>query len=173
MLNKISIIILSLLIGIFILGCGVSKGKSDAESINKETQNPASDQTKEISKPINNNGINWTTYEEGFKLSKEQGKPIMIYFYADWCRYCKKMEEETYANNYVIEEAKRYVCVKVDLTKPDEKARAIAKKYNVEGLPTVIFIDYQGNFQEGNTSRGFVKFDQLIGAMQRLRSRNE
>jgi len=48
--------------------------------------------------------INWMGFEElEESLSKEE-KPVVIYFYTDWCVYCKKMEKHAFKNSEVISE---------------------------------------------------------------------
>jgi len=85
-------------------------------------------------------GIRWYSYEEGMKIAGEQNKPVMIDIYANWCRYCKKLDKETYSNPDVIELAKNFVCIKVN---SDERGD-IASKYRVYGLPTVLFLQANG-----------------------------
>lgn len=70
-------------------------------------------------------------------LAKEQGKPILIDFYADWCSWCRRMDEDTYANMQVAEMAKQFICVKIDTQEQPD----IAQKYKVRGLPTTAFLN--------------------------------
>ena len=34
--------------------------------------------------------VNWISFEEAIKLTKENPKPLLIDVYTDWCGYCKK-----------------------------------------------------------------------------------
>ena len=45
--------------------------------------------------------VKWYTIQEAEKLSKEQGKKVMIDVYTDWCGWGKKMDSETF-NHPVI-----------------------------------------------------------------------
>ena len=65
-----------------------------------------------------------------------ENKPILIDFYADWCSWCRRMDEETYGNPKVAELAKQFICVKIDTDKQPE----VAKQYKVRGLPTTAFL---------------------------------
>lgn len=46
--------------------------------------------------------INWITFEQLEDSLKVKSKKVFISFYADWCSYCKKMDEAAYKNNEVI-----------------------------------------------------------------------
>ena len=85
--------------------------------------------------------VEWYTYEEGMALAKEQNKPVMIDFHADWCGFCKKLDSETYSDSNVIEMSENFVNIKVDT----EKQGQLAQDYGVRGLPTIVFTDPQGN----------------------------
>ena len=85
--------------------------------------------------------IEWHSYDEGMALAKEQNKPVMIDFYADWCGWCKKLDSETYVDSDVIKMSEDFINVKVDT----EVQGNFAQKYGVRGLPTIVFTDSDGN----------------------------
>lgn len=41
--------------------------------------------------------------EEAFILQKETKKPIVFFFYTNWCRYCFAMKDNTFTNEKVID----------------------------------------------------------------------
>jgi peroxiredoxin len=91
------------------------------------------------------------------------GKPVVIRFWADWCRYCEgemKMIEQSYQHQRQSGHAFEMLAInagqdkasaasfarKLGLTYPvllDETAK-IAKQYGVSGLPTTYFVDAKG-----------------------------
>jgi len=83
--------------------------------------------------------------EEGFRQSEISQMPVLIDFYADWCRTCKELDEKTWPDPEVQTFINQYVLVKLDLTKNDEITRAYKTKYNVIGPPTVILFDVAKN----------------------------
>ena len=46
--------------------------------------------------------INWIGFEELEESLKKEVKPVVIYFYTDWCVYCKKMDRNAYKNPEII-----------------------------------------------------------------------
>jgi thiol:disulfide interchange protein DsbD len=89
--------------------------------------------------------IKWIhSVSEGLALAKQEGKPAVIDFYADWCPPCQKMEKTTFREKQVIEELARFVTIKADLTNSSSKGQSAAKEYGVQVIPTYVFIDTQG-----------------------------
>jgi thioredoxin-related protein len=86
--------------------------------------------------------IDFKTYDEGIKLVKNLKKKAFIYFHADWCKYCKKMEKEAFSNSEVIEYLNdNYISILVD-TDHEEK---IAAKYDAKRLPMLYFLKEDGS----------------------------
>jgi len=75
------------------------------------------------------------------KEAKERRKPVMIDFYTRWCRWCKELDRNTYADRRVDELSSNFVCVKVDA----EKDMAAAARYDVRGYPTIVFLNPNGS----------------------------
>ncbi|MCL5773480.1 MAG: thioredoxin family protein [Firmicutes bacterium] len=87
------------------------------------------------------NGIHWLySYDQALQMSKSTGKTLMIYFYTDWQEWCKKMDEETFANPDVVEMSEKFVCLRVN----SEKEQALAGKYHAKASLTIIFIQTSG-----------------------------
>ena len=92
-------------------------------------------------------GIVWQTYsEEKLALALERGQPVMIDFYADWCIPCLELDRITFTDPAVIEATQNMMRLKVDLTNFDSpESEALRQQYNIAGVPTIVFIDDQGN----------------------------
>lgn len=74
------------------------------------------------------------SYTEAVKKSGEVGKPVLAFFTADWCQWCKKMKSETMSDSKVQAALKSYIVVYVDT----DKDRAPARKFGVESLPSYV-----------------------------------
>ena len=107
--------------------------------------------------------VRWyTNVEEASSAALESNKPMMVDFWADWCEACEVMEKEVYNDPRFVNEAPRFLAVRIDF----EKKQALARKYNVAALPTVIFTDSYGN--ELFRYRGFLDAKPLAELMRSL-----
>lgn len=75
--------------------------------------------------------------------ARAEKKFYFLEFYADWCKPCKWMEDNTYSNGKLAEYIQdNYVAVKINIE--DFDGHALKEKYNVEYLPTIIVFNDQG-----------------------------
>ena len=69
--------------------------------------------------------------------AKSEGKLVVIDFTAEWCKPCKQMDAETWANPRVKNWlAKHAIAVKVDV---DQEPK-LAQEFEVQAMPTVIIL---------------------------------
>jgi len=78
-------------------------------------------------------------YEQALQLQQELKVPLVIYFAADWCPYCRSLDGQ-YLTATPVQQYLRGV-VKVRIT-PDHgrPERELAKQYGVTGYPTFLII---------------------------------
>ena len=85
--------------------------------------------------------IRWYDYREGLATGRAKGKKIYINFRADWCSYCRVMENKTFVDPSVVSFLNEFfIAIKVD----SEKEKDIAAEYNVRGLPDNWFMMADG-----------------------------
>lgn len=105
--------------------------------------------------------INWHAYEEGLALAKQEGKKIFVHFYADWCAYCEKMENETLKNSAVIDYLNQnFIPVRVN----SEKDRDLARNYYIRGLPSTWFVSETG--EKISSLPGYISAEMLLNALK-------
>jgi thioredoxin-like negative regulator of GroEL len=86
--------------------------------------------------------VHWySSVEEASALAVPANQPIMIDFWADWCGACKVMEKDVYATSDFLKATERFLPVKIHF----DKKTALARKYNVDALPMIVFADSYGN----------------------------
>lgn len=98
-------------------------------------------------------GINWKTLEEAQKEAKATGKKIVIFGYADWCGFCRKMRKETYTQEKV-QKLMNEVYIPVQLNGESEedvvfngkkyKTVDLARNLQLSSYPTHYFLDADG-----------------------------
>jgi len=54
-------------------------------------------------KAVDNEEVNWLTFEEAVALHKENPKKLLIDLYTDWCGWCKVMDRETYSKKEIAD----------------------------------------------------------------------
>jgi len=47
--------------------------------------------------------VNWMSFEELEMAQKKQPKNVLLYFHADWCVYCKKMDRKVFNKSELVE----------------------------------------------------------------------
>ena len=107
--------------------------------------------------------IHWySTLEEGTSAAIKVNKPMFLDFWADWCDACKVMEKDLYSDEAFASVADRFVLVRINF----DKKTALARKYGVEALPTVVFTDSYGD--ELIRHRGFLDVKPFVELMHAL-----
>lgn len=118
-------------------------------------------------------GIEWQPYsEQAVIAAQREGKGVIIDTYADWCIPCKELDQLTFTDRSVAAEAERFVTLKLDLTKNDPQSEAGRAKarYDILGVPTVIFIGPNGREDKSLRLEGFEKPEDFLARMKRIES---
>lgn len=103
-------------------------------------------------------GMTWDQFSDAKVAgARSQNKPVVMDFYADWCIPCLELEHKTFTDADVISATKDFVRLKVDLTHFDSpESEALRKKFNISGVPTIVFIDKSGEEVASSRVVGFI-----------------
>ena len=113
--------------------------------------------------------LDWVYDEaEGFEIAQREDKLVMLDFYASWCAACNELDHQTYADPAVAARLDDYVNVKLDFSRTSETTKALTEKYQIPGLPVVIFMDSERNTLKRFT--GFVDAEEMLGILDEIES---
>jgi thiol:disulfide interchange protein DsbD len=99
--------------------------------------------------------------------AKTEGKPVIVDFSADWCAACKELEEHTFADSRFRAMASQFVLLRFDATKASPELDALKEKYEILGLPTLLFFSSTGEFQKDLTLTAFEEAEPFVQRLQK------
>lgn len=113
-------------------------------------------------------GVAWQPYSDQLlQEARQQGKPVIIDFFATWCTPCRELEDITFHNPEVVKRARAdFIMIKVDLTqKGDPLHQRLLSQCAVQGVPTVVFLDRQGQERDDLRLVDFLPPEQFLFRM--------
>jgi thiol:disulfide interchange protein DsbD len=91
------------------------------------------------------------------------GRPAVIDFSADWCLPCLELEKKTFSDARVRAALGGRALLKADMTKiASPESIALSERYAILGVPTVIFLDANGNERQDLRLVGFENADRFL-----------
>ncbi len=107
----------------------------------------------------------WLRVEpEAAQIARDNGRPLVVDFMADWCLPCKEMDVQVFSHPDVVNELAAFTLLRVDLTREDDdpSLAAVKTKYGVNTLPAVRIVSPQGQIVQ--------RFDTIVDAPTFLKS---
>lgn len=102
---------------------------------------------------------------DGLTISKEENKPVFVYFWAVWCQYCEKFETQTLTDPRVKKMLDEdFVLVAIDL----DEDRVVPARYGVSYPPHELFVDE--NEEVIDRVGGYVDADTFYDVLQYVKS---
>jgi thiol:disulfide interchange protein DsbD len=111
--------------------------------------------------------VDWEPYDpDKLNTAASEDTPVVLDFTADWCVPCLELDRITFTDPDVISALEPYRTIKVDLTDYESpEAEALRKKFDVAGVPTIVFLDGEGNEIEEARIVGFVGPEEFLKRM--------
>ncbi len=108
------------------------------------------------------------TYKEFRTVAQNADKPYFIYFHANWCMPCKKMNDITFRNAEVVKYInENYLGYSVDGESKITEGKNLAEFFGIYFYPMLVIFTPEGKVVE--KIDGFVSPDDIIAALKRNR----
>jgi thioredoxin-related protein len=110
--------------------------------------------------------IAWVTFEEAQRLEGQSApRKFFLYFYTQWCGYCRKLEQKTFMDRAVADYINtHFTPVRID----SEKMPKIAARYRIGGVPDIRFVTGEG--EEIARWPGYIEPGQLLPLLKYIHS---
>ena len=79
--------------------------------------------------------------EAALARAQQQGQPVMLDFYADWCVACKEFETFTFSSPEVQQRLGKVHLLQADVTANSADDKALMKRFGLFGPPGIVFFD--------------------------------
>jgi thiol:disulfide interchange protein DsbD len=90
-------------------------------------------------------------------------RPTVVDFSAAWCLPCRELDEKTFSDARVREALSRRALFKADLTQArSPETIALSQKYEILGVPTIVFLDANGRERRDLRLVGFEDADAFL-----------
>jgi thiol:disulfide interchange protein len=76
---------------------------------------------------------------EAARLFEEEARPIFVYFYTDWCPYCRQFERELLSTEAVEDYIDGIVAVRINPENGPTEAE-MSRRYGVQGFPMLFML---------------------------------
>ncbi|TVP53160.1 MAG: DUF255 domain-containing protein [Halomonadaceae bacterium] len=87
------------------------------------------------------------TLESRLNQAREQGQPVILDLYADWCISCKIMERRVFSDPDVAQQMAPYTRLQLDVTGNTRAQRELLDHYGLFGPPSLLFFTGTGEEQ--------------------------
>ncbi|MCF8026496.1 MAG: thioredoxin family protein [Desulfobacteraceae bacterium] len=113
-------------------------------------------------------GPDWQKFTRpAYKHCLESSQKMIIVFHADWCIPCRELKAQTLSNPRVRAAMDAFQVFEVDMTHAaDPQVKQARRRFDVQGVPTVILISSQGSTVE--RMAGMVGAEEFLSALRRV-----
>lgn len=96
------------------------------------------------------------------KQAEQDGKWVLLDFYADWCVSCKVMEKTVFAKPEVQNALADMRLLQADVTLNTAEQQQLMKDLQIMGPPTILFINPQGSEQRTQRITGEISASEFL-----------
>lgn len=128
-----------------------------------------------IDLPRDKTDLIWKTYTiEAEQNAVRDKRPVVIDLYADWCIECHAIEKTIFSQPEVKARLAQVAALRVDATNFDDpKIQEVIERYEIIGLPTVLFLDDKGHEIRDARMEGAGTKEEFLRSLDKLAEAND
>jgi thioredoxin-like negative regulator of GroEL len=105
-----------------------------------------------------------------FAASRATGNPVLVDLYADWCVWCKRLDQDVFSTDVFKTYTRRFVRLRVNVDDHGEGA-ALQQRYEATELPTMLILTPR-NSLIGRVV-GYFPTEQFVGKLETAREQGK
>jgi thiol:disulfide interchange protein DsbD len=107
---------------------------------------------------------------DNIRQAQQNGQPVILDFYADWCISCKVMERQVFSKPEVVEALQPFRRLQIDMTDNTPGQQAFLDELGLFGPPAILFYDARGEELADSRVLGEMDREQFLNHLeQRVR----
>lgn len=96
-----------------------------------------------IALPVTAEARPWLdSLDDALRSARERDQLILVDLYADWCGWCKRLEQDVFSTQTFQDYASNFVLLRVD-TEDGAEGTRLQEQYEAYSLPTMLVLDHR------------------------------
>jgi thioredoxin:protein disulfide reductase len=125
----------------------------------------------ELNPPLSFIQVNSVTELQAQLIEAQQlNKPVMLYFYADWCTTCVEMKHSTFTDPAVHTALADTLVLQTDVTQHTDDDKTLLRRFNVIGPPAILFFNPEQKELSKQRIIGFIEAKALLERLNQVHS---